>query len=257
MQSLRSCLVKPLLRQGLPFVAPARSFPSVVSHKATTLCHARLGAGGGASFSPTSLSSLVTLRSFHSPLRRTGGGLSSKIGCRKMNAPLQHLPWRLSPPLQLQLGAVSHLSSSFGGGGRGPSRPPSRWAQGIGLLGAGSLLLGKTKYILAALKLTKFASLGSMLFTIGTYSMFFGLPYAVCRESCLSLVYLHGYNTFSHYSRNVLQVGMVGRYSKSTCGVRFTKRTRSPSFCLLYTPRTNYHSRGGSRSCHVATGHFL
>jgi Zn-dependent protease len=39
--------------------------------------------------------------------------------------------------------------------------------------------LGKTKYILAALKLTKFASLGSMLFTIGTYSMFFGLPYAV------------------------------------------------------------------------------
>jgi len=46
-------------------------------------------------------------------------------------------------------------------------------------LGTGALLLfGKTKYILGALKLTKLASLGSMVLTIGTYSMFFGLPYA-------------------------------------------------------------------------------
>jgi Zn-dependent protease len=41
------------------------------------------------------------------------------------------------------------------------------------------MLFGKTKYILAALKLTKFASLGSMVLTVGTYSMFFGVPYAV------------------------------------------------------------------------------
>ena len=79
------------------------------------------------------------------------------------------------------MGALSHLSSLGGGGGSG--RPPrgggSRLAQGVGLLGAGSVLLGKTKYILGALKLTKFASLGSMLVTIGTYSMFFGWPYAV------------------------------------------------------------------------------
>lgn len=46
------------------------------------------------------------------------------------------------------------------------------------MLGAASVLFGKTKYVLAALKLTKLASLGSMVVTIGTYSMFFGLPYA-------------------------------------------------------------------------------
>lgn len=46
-------------------------------------------------------------------------------------------------------------------------------------MGTGLILLaGKGKYLLGALKLTKFASLGSMLLTVGTYSMFFGLPYA-------------------------------------------------------------------------------
>jgi hypothetical protein len=44
---------------------------------------------------------------------------------------------------------------------------------------AGAVLLGKGKYILGALKLTKFASLGSMVLSVGAYSMFFGLPYAV------------------------------------------------------------------------------
>jgi len=49
----------------------------------------------------------------------------------------------------------------------------------MSVLGTSALvLMGKGKYILGALKLTKFASLGSMVFTIGTYSMFFGLPYA-------------------------------------------------------------------------------
>ena len=41
------------------------------------------------------------------------------------------------------------------------------------------MLLGKSKYLLGALKLTKLASLGSMVLTIGTYSVFFGVPYAV------------------------------------------------------------------------------
>jgi len=82
-------------------------------------------------------------------------------------------------PLRLvqnqQLGALTHFSSQIppprGGG--------NRIAQGAGLIGAASLLLGKGKYVLAALKLTKFASLGSMVVSIGAYSMFFGLPYAV------------------------------------------------------------------------------
>lgn len=50
---------------------------------------------------------------------------------------------------------------------------------GAGLLAAGSLLMGKTKYLLAALKVTKLASLGSMVLSIGAYSMVFGLPYAI------------------------------------------------------------------------------
>jgi hypothetical protein len=84
------------------------------------------------------------------------------------------------------LSSLSQFSSDDGPGGkRSPytqvSPPPSsrRWAQGVGLLGAASVLFGKTKYLLAALKLTKLASLGSMFLSIGAYSMIFGWPYAV------------------------------------------------------------------------------
>lgn len=52
--------------------------------------------------------------------------------------------------------------------------------RGIGVAGTGAaVLFGKGKYLVGALKLTKFASLGSMVLTVGTYSMFFGVPYAV------------------------------------------------------------------------------
>lgn len=54
-------------------------------------------------------------------------------------------------------------------------RPPPRGriASSIGMIGAGGmLLLGKGKYIIGALKLTKFASLGSMLLTVGAYTAF-------------------------------------------------------------------------------------
>jgi hypothetical protein len=61
-----------------------------------------------------------------------------------------------------------------GGGSQG-----RRIANGLGFIGAASVLFGKTKYLLAALKVTKLASLGTMVFTIGTYTMFFGFPYAV------------------------------------------------------------------------------
>lgn len=73
------------------------------------------------------------------------------------------------------LGAVTHFSSFFGG--RRPNG--NRLAQGAGLLGAASMFLGKGKYLLGALKLTKMASLGSMVLSVGTYTMFFGFPYAV------------------------------------------------------------------------------
>jgi Zn-dependent protease len=43
---------------------------------------------------------------------------------------------------------------------------------------SGITLLSKGKGILAALKLTKFATLGSMILTVGTYTTFYGFPYA-------------------------------------------------------------------------------
>ena len=73
------------------------------------------------------------------------------------------------------LGAVTHFSSFFGG--RRPNG--NRLAQGAGLIGAASMFLGKGKYLLGALKLTKMASLGSMVLSVGAYTMFFGFPYAV------------------------------------------------------------------------------
>ena len=70
-----------------------------------------------------------------------------------------------------------------------PPNPQGRIASSLGMIGAGGmLLLGKGKYILGALKLTKFASLGSMLLTVGAYSAFFGVPYAV---GMTSLILIH------------------------------------------------------------------
>jgi Zn-dependent protease len=90
--------------------------------------------------------------------------------------------------LSSQLGAVTHFSSFFGGGGKKPPGGGNRLAQSAGLIGGAAMLFGKTKYILAALKLTKLASLGSMVLTVGTYSMFFGFPYAV---GMVGLVLVH------------------------------------------------------------------
>lgn len=70
-----------------------------------------------------------------------------------------------------------------------PNTPRNRITSGLGMLGgAGLLLWGKGKYILGALKLTKFASLGSMLVTVGAYTAFYGLPYAV---GMTSLILIH------------------------------------------------------------------
>lgn len=68
--------------------------------------------------------------------------------------------------LTKQLGAVTCFSSWPGG--QPPRGGGNRISQGVGLLGAASVLFGKTKYVLAALKFTKLA-----------YSMIFGWPYAV------------------------------------------------------------------------------
>lgn len=61
-----------------------------------------------------------------------------------------------------------------------------------GAVGAGALLLGKGKYILGALKLTKMAPLASMVLSVGAYTMFFGFPYA-CGIVGLILVHETGH----------------------------------------------------------------
>ena len=61
-----------------------------------------------------------------------------------------------------------------------PNTPRNRLISILGTVGAGGmLLLGKGKYVLGALKFTKFASLGSMLLTVGAYTAFYGFPYAI------------------------------------------------------------------------------
>jgi hypothetical protein len=109
------------------------------------------------------------------------------------------------PQLQYRIPTSSFLQSHYtmlslvqyysdGGPSRFPQvNPPNRsssnrWAQGVGILGAASVLFGKTKYVLAALKVTKLASLGSMVLSIGAYSMLFGWPYAI---GVVGLIFCH------------------------------------------------------------------
>ena len=93
-------------------------------------------------------------------------------------------------PLHSNLGSISYLSSwNQNNKNRVPNPKSSRLGLlSSGLFGSALLLGGKTKYLLGALKLTKFASLGSMLMTVGTYSIFFGVPYAV---GMVSLILVH------------------------------------------------------------------
>lgn len=110
-----------------------------------------------------SSSPLLLSRSFHSQLRRrTTTSITTTTTSRIKNnwGPLSSS----SSLMKNQLGVLSYLSSSSNFGRR-PGGGGNRWAQGVGVVGAASLLLGKTKYVLAALKLTKLASLGSMLFS--------------------------------------------------------------------------------------------
>lgn len=70
-----------------------------------------------------------------------------------------------------------------------PNTPRNRLISILGTVGAGGMvLLGKGKYILGVLKLTKFASLGSMLLTVGAYTAFYGFPYAI---GMTSLILIH------------------------------------------------------------------
>jgi len=85
------------------------------------------------------------------------------------------------PRLSPHAGSIACFSSRNNNNDPKPGPPSTKRSLGnaAGMVGTGALVLfGKTKYVLAALKLTKLAPLGSMILTVGTYSMFFGLPYA-------------------------------------------------------------------------------
>ncbi len=78
------------------------------------------------------------------------------------------------PPLfhAIQYDAAIRIYSSQQGGPNN-NTPRNRLVSSLGMMGAGGmLLLGKGKYLIGALKLTKFASLGSMLLTVGAYTAF-------------------------------------------------------------------------------------
>lgn len=125
-----------------------------------------------------------------SVLRGQGGQMSPLVVRARMNrssslltaSPLRpSILFPLSLSSSFPVGSVSYFSSQYpGGGGRGP---PSGWVRGAGMLGASAVVLfGKGKYVLGALKLTKLASLGSMVLTIGTYSIFFGVSIRRCSQ---------------------------------------------------------------------------
>ena len=87
------------------------------------------------------------------------------------------------------LGSTHHAAIRIYSSRAPPPPNNNRLRTGLATLGAGGMLLwGKGKYILGALKLTKFASLGSMLLTVGAYTAFYGFPYAV---GMTSLILIH------------------------------------------------------------------
>ncbi|KAG7342956.1 hypothetical protein IV203_020901 [Nitzschia inconspicua] len=171
---------------------------SPTSATASTSCSSQCFLLGGLSKQPTSKSLL--LHGFSYP-KQMSTMVASRNHLRRLEAtthrtlesfsPIQAT--RISPfvsslhisrtsllhpasPLHCNMGAVAYFSTNP------PGRfPPTnnRRMGALGALGTGAVVLfGKTKYIIGALKWTKLASLGSMLLTVGTYSMFFGLPYA-------------------------------------------------------------------------------
>ena len=81
-------------------------------------------------------------------------------------------------------------SGPLGPSGPGSSAPSSSWFSGRlgGVAVVGSLIFGKAKYVLVALKLTKFTPLISMVLTSLTYSLFFGWPFSV---GMVGLIFVH------------------------------------------------------------------
>jgi hypothetical protein len=120
---------------------------------------------------PQILAALLTTQSNASPTHAAASSLRGSNHGRNRNKIIH--PCLATTLTQQQL---AYFSSSGGGP---PRAGGGRYGWAGGALGAGALLVGKGKYILGALKLTKLSSLASMFVTVGAYSMVFGAPYAI------------------------------------------------------------------------------
>jgi len=135
----------------------------------------------------TSTSSDNKLGVFNTSLGSSGGMYSRQH---------KYLHPQILPSIHANGNSVVHFSSQS-------NRPPTNNKRSLGniagMAGTGALVLfGKTKYVLAALKLTKLAPLGSMILTVGAYSMVFGLPYAAGMVG-LILVHEIGHAAVMHH----------------------------------------------------------
>ena len=119
-------------------------------------------------------SSIIWSRRLRHLNKSSSASVGTKATCHPRISPATNLLFSravLPPTLfhSSQQYAVVRIYSSQQGGGS----PRNRLVSSLGMIGAGGmLLLGKGKYLLGALKLTKFASLGSMLLTVGAYTAF-------------------------------------------------------------------------------------
>jgi Zn-dependent protease len=136
-------------------------------------------------FAPTSSLKIVSRqRNIGIGMHNNLGRYSSPILCKVTAASYNVYPIIL----RHQIGSVSYFSSFFGRGGGKKPNLGGGIASSVGLVGAASVLFGKTKYLLVAAKATKLASLGSMALSVGAYSMFFGVPYAI---GMVGLIFVH------------------------------------------------------------------
>jgi len=87
----------------------------------------------------------------------------------------ERILWRNTQVASFSNGSSSNNNHRDDEGNSLSSRNAGRMA-GIG--GAVAMLWGKTKWIIGALKFTKFSSVISMAATTGAYSIFFGFPFA-------------------------------------------------------------------------------
>jgi len=133
------------------------------------------------------LPKLLGPRSFHTKLHVVR---SRTLSCVQNRSSAVMSTYPIGTHYHHQLGSTHFAAIRiYSSSQRPPNAPRNRITSAVGMLGAGGLMLmGKGKYILGALKLTKFASLGSMLVTVGAYTAFYGFPYAL---GMTSLILIH------------------------------------------------------------------